>query len=416
MEKKYDQKFVFGWKDGSLDFTYEQGGKFGKGTLRKNFDFGKGEETIDTESEWVNEPKASLSPEPKLLEEKAATSVPDMGVVVPPDMGVIEPPTDPIPDMGVPEPVPGAPGTGGTPEGPPVTSPPAPGTGGEQFYMEANTGDVSGTLMKSLTDAIPVAVATDAPSEPVEAAVAPAPVVDVLVHANRNDLPTVQVRLPDVMPQVVAVDVAQINPYAPVDPLSPHAQVVVEVTDGTIAVPKDAELKVIKTPEAASDVVVAVTPKAAETATAIGLDVMDLVKKAVETADMRPDLPDLTPDEKAPVIPQVVGMTLDGTEVKLSDVSENIPQNAVILPVETPPEMPNIVVAVDPETKDKFDKFGLDPAKELGKFVGTTDTAVATVKGVAKGDVLDWNKADYVDEDSMWEPLKRWMRNRRSDE
>jgi hypothetical protein len=184
----------------------------------------------------------------------------------------------------------------------------------------------------------------------------------------------------------------------------------VEVVDATVEVSEDAELTVVKTEEGKTDIVVAVTPEVKDELTKIGLEAEEVVEAAVEAPVSEPKeveakdettvIVDKTDDSKPTVevtvadeTPQVVKAEVVEPEVatdapvavKLTDTAEDISETAELFPVVTPDGQPDMVVAVEPETKSTVDTGALVEAVEKAVNIAdvTVDTPVADPVEVA---------------------------------
>lgn len=324
-EKKYDQKFVFGWKDGALEFTYEQDGKYAKGKMKNNFDFGDRQVEMDKVPELEADAEWAKDPVPQVLEEKPS----------------LEALFDVVPEENVKSHLEASARADNTPE--------------DVMWEDVQT---------SMEETIPVITVDYSPEWAKD-------VHSVVLDAHDPTRETVQVDLPLTIPQIVAADVTVVEH---VDPLSPDPQVKIAISDASAKIPDDTHLVVVKTEAGQADMIVAVPDGEPLN------DVKDAVTKAVELVG-GPALPDLSvtdPDHPVSVLPQVVQMRLvDGT-VTLHNVSEDVPEGASLHPVETPSEMPNIVVAIDAVDAKKFDDLGVDPVKEFTEYLMTGDLEIAT--------------------------------------
>lgn len=362
-DKKYDHKFTFAWKDGVLDFGYDQEGV---NKLNKHFNFGEKPEDIYVEVKLLNEKEndffdvSSFRDRPTVsrilsFEEEALVET------------VVDKPAQPEP------------------------------------LIEPHTTE-------SPTFVLPV---PEKVAEEPAAILPPVPMIDVVLNSNVTDEPTVQVRLPEEMPQIVSVSVEMPLLTSEISTVSVLPQALVVVEDATVKVPKDSVLHSISTPPGMADLVVAVSPEVQKAAEMAGIDVVKAVEDAVNLAEHHPELPDIAPSDKTDnVIPQVIGMSFDGTVVKLSNVSEKIPENSLLVAVETPPEMPNIVAVVDDATMASFETKGLDPAVELGKFIQDGNVEIATVKDI-EPEALDYL---FSEDSDAREYLRRWGRQSHGDD
>jgi len=312
-EKKYDQKFVFGWKDGALEFTYEQDGKYAKGKMQNNFDFGNRQVEMDKPAELETDAEWAKDPVPQLLEEQ-----------------------------------------------PSATS-----------WLEGLGGTLQETELAPVPYPAPVDVMWEDVQydEDLELAVHRPDTMSVILDSYDPTVATVQVDFPLTIPQIVAAEVKSLGD----SDTSSDPQVKVTLTDASAKIPDGTHLEVVKTEAGQADVIVAVPDDAS-------IDVKDAVARALEHTDgvELPDLSPTDPDHPVNVLPQVVQMRLvDGT-VTLHNVSEDVPKGTSLYPVETPPEMPNIVVAIDAVDAEKFAELGVDPVKEFAEFLMTGDLEIAT--------------------------------------
>ncbi len=257
-------------------------------------------------------------------------------------------------------------------------------------------------------------VLTNFPLAPVVEEKVEEPVVhDVILNADNLDIPTVQVQVPAIMPQIAYVT-SEMVANAVVDTINPDPQILLKVEDASVKIPEDVVLDVVKTPNGSSDVVIAIDPITSLEAEAHNINVKETIAAALNEVENHPELPDLNVDVKQDVIPQVVGMKVDGDTVHLTDVSGNIPADATLIPVQTPDMMPNIVAAIDPATVAEFEAKGLDPQEELSKFLKDSDTGVVTVVPVNENAIAEaFNLDDKVEEPAE---KKVFVRDRESEE
>jgi HSP20 family molecular chaperone IbpA len=264
--------------------------------------------------------------------------------------------------------------------------------------------DVGAALVEAKTE---VVVADVVPTE-----VAPAPeaaVTETVLNADNPEVPTVSVTMPDPMPQIVE---ATIEPLpVTVDPTSTEPQVQVTLSDATFEVSDAVATEVIKTPEGQSDVVVAVTEETKAALEAVGVDVMETVKAAVEeAAPAAPELPAPAPLVEAEtitvsvtdpstdvsklevttpdVIPQVVEAVIvepvtEGVPaIELVNVSENVPADATLIPVVTQEGQPDVMVAVSPEVQATLEAANVDIATDVSKALVEGEVEVAKTEEV----------------------------------
>lgn len=128
--------------------------------------------------------------------------------------------------------------------------------------------------LKASTDALAGAVADSSNVIPTK---------EVILHADDPTVPTVQVNLPEVMPEVVTVSAETV--VDTVDTTSAEPQVVVTVlpADDTTVTEEDVVADVIKTDEGQVDVVVTAPSEVAEAVKAeANVDVVDAVKEAFD--------------------------------------------------------------------------------------------------------------------------------------
>ena len=218
----------------------------------------------------------------------------------------------------------------------------------------------------------------------------------IVMDHDDASLPTVEVKIPEEMPQIVEASLESVEPV--INTASEDAQIVIDVTDAKHEVSDDVELSVVKTEAGKSDVVVAVKKKDKEAAEAAGVDMIGKVKEAVEASLTMLPAPDLPAAEETSVVsadvegkeakvevPEVTTQVVEAkvekdeenkTVVKLEDVSENIPENAELVPVVTAEGEHDIVVAVAPEAKAELDAAGVDVAADVGKALVDNVTVV----------------------------------------
>ena len=222
--------------------------------------------------------------------------------------------------------------------------------------------------------------------------------VQSVVNTESESVPTVQVNLPDPLPQIVEVSATQIPDV--VDPKSDEPQAVITVKDATYEVESnDVVTSVISTPDGQSDVVVAVPSDVYEELAAVGIDPVLAIEAAIVKEEVvAPALPPeevvasttsevtVTPVDSGVAVTVVVPDTLPSVveatvseegKVVLSDVSENIPDNATVTPVITAPGQPDIMVVTTPETDVKLDNLDVDVAKDIGDAVVKAEAEVA---------------------------------------
>jgi len=218
----------------------------------------------------------------------------------------------------------------------------------------------------------------------------------IIMDDDDTSVPTVEVKIPEAMPQIVEASLESVEPV--INTASEDAQVVIDVADAKHEVSDDVELSVIKTEAGKSDVVVAVKKKDKEDAAAAGVDMMGKVKEAVEASLTMLPAPDLPAAEETAIVssdvegkeakveaPEVTTQVVEAkvekdeenkTVVKLEDASENVPENAELVPVVTAEGEHDIVVAVTPEVKAELDAAGIDVAADVGKALVDNVTVV----------------------------------------
>ena len=108
------------------------------------------------------------------------------------------------------------------------------------------------------------------------------PVKEAVLNTNDTSTPTVQVIMPEVLPENVVVTAEKV--VDTVDPTSAEPQIVVTVEPAPVAVAEPAA--VIETPVDQVNVSVEVTPEAAAVTEAAGVNVIEAVKEAVEQAEV----------------------------------------------------------------------------------------------------------------------------------
>lgn len=233
------------------------------------------------------------------------------------------------------------------------------------------------------------------------------PNVDVLVHADDETKPTTWVRMPDELPQIVSVQAKK----TPND-ISAMPQVVAECSDASVCVPPDSKLVAVPTAPGKSDVIVAI-PNAMD-----GIDeneLLDALKKAFDLWENAAPLPDVSPEtpdsEKSTVISQVVQVSISGNEAVLKDISESVSKNLTLMPVKTPPGMPNIIAAFDQDTLSVFEKYNINPAEQIHNFIDTSNVTVASAVPLNEKDVYDSNDLE-VSNDYPMQHLKRWRKQK----
>jgi len=221
-------------------------------------------------------------------------------------------------------------------------------------------------------------------------------ITTTVVNAESNTVPTVEVNLPDPLPQIVEVAATVANT---VDATSDTPQATINVKDATYEVQANNVLTdVIQSDSGKSDVVVATPVDVAKTLTDAGIDPAAAIKAAIDqTQAEAPPLPPEVVDNAKPVevsvtptdsttpvtvvvpatLPSVVEATVDDGKVVLADTSETIPPTAELTPVVTAPGMSDIMVAVTPETQKSLDTLGVDVGKDISTAVIKADSDVA---------------------------------------
>ena len=242
------------------------------------------------------------------------------------------------------------------------------------------------------------------------------PKESIVLDGDKTDKPTVEVKVPEAIPQIVEAKVEKVEEV--VDKASEHPQVVIAVEDAKHEVSDDVELHPVKTEEGKSDVVVAVKPEDKEAAAKADVDIVEKVKEAVEAAvSPAPELPEVKDettevkdvegkDAKVEVpaeVPQVVEVSVEKDEadkpvVKLTDASEDVKEDAEIVPIVTAEGEHDIVAVVPPEVKEELDKAGVDVAADVGKALVDAETKVVEAD-VAPADV-DAEPAEPAKEES----------------
>ena len=274
--------------------------------------------------------------------------------------------------------------------------------------LVVNVAEVVGeALVEAKTE---VVVAEPAPAPVEEMPMIVEPVAEpIVLNADNPTVPTVEVIVPDPLPQVVEVTVENVAPS--VDPASSEPQATIVVSDATFEVKADDVVTdVIKTPEGQSDVVVAVPAEVKEELAAAGIDAVEAVKAAVEeAAPVAPELPapqelvtaenvtisvtDQATDEpklevtSPEVISQVVEAVLvapvsaEGVPaVELVNVSENVPADSTLIPVVTMEGQPDVVVAVSPEVQATLEAANVNIVEDVSKALVEAEVKVVTVE------------------------------------
>lgn len=251
--------------------------------------------------------------------------------------------------------------------------------------------------------------------EAIDAAVAPEPAdVDKEPEKPVEEVSEVKVELPEKVPQIVSVDEVKVED---------DGSVKVVVKDATIEVTDTAELSVAKTEEGKSDVIVAAEPKVKAEAEELGVDLEKAVADAVAAENKTPDIPvaseettTILVDKTEEVLPtvevtvpdtttQVVEAKIDEEKstdekpaIKLEDTSESVSETAELIPVLTPAGQPDIVVAVEPEVREKLDAAGANVEVAVEKAVNQADVSVETVTEVDQAAVEEASAVPEVAE------------------
>lgn len=259
-----------------------------------------------------------------------------------------------------------------------------------------------------VTPSVETPVVPETPAEPAPEAEAAPETVSVVLNTETTEVPTVEVVVPDPIPQIVEVTVEKVEDN--VDSASKEPQVTLVVSDATYEVSDNVETTVVKTPEGSADVVVAVTDETAAKLEESGVDVLDSVTNAINSAvaelavpvvepvaveesveemvvtvnDPATDQPKLevTVDE---VIPQVVEATITESvtgapAVVLTDVSENVPTEAELIPVVTAEGESDIMVAVAPEVKAELEAANVNIMEDVSKALVEGEVEVKVVE------------------------------------
>jgi hypothetical protein len=206
----------------------------------------------------------------------------------------------------------------------------------------------------------------------------------------------------DPMPQIVELEVEQLSEE--VDKKSTEPQATIVLTDATYEVIPDAVVtEVIKTEDGKSDIVVAVPVEAHAELTDAGIDVNKVITDALAKSEVAaPELPapveepsstvievpstgtgDLVAVVIPEVLPSVVEATVEDGQVVLTDVSENIPTDATVIPVVSAPGQPDIAVAVTPETQVALDDLGVDVVTDVSAAIVEAKTEVVPAEVIA---------------------------------
>lgn len=219
--------------------------------------------------------------------------------------------------------------------------------------------------------------------------------VSVVVNSDSAEAPTVEVQLPEVLPQIVEVSIEHIEPE--IDSASTETQVVVKLEDATFEVKDNATLEVVPTEEGKADLVVSIPEDVKRDLEAAGVDIVADIAVAVEEVEspaviqaseeasvITVESAELTESAVDTVeVPAVLEPVMEATiseegTITLAPVADGIPADAELHAVVTGEGQNDIVVAVTPETKDALVEAGVtNISEEISTAVIEADATVA---------------------------------------
>lgn len=235
----------------------------------------------------------------------------------------------------------------------------------------------------------------------------------VVNNVNDTTVPTVEVTMPVEMPQIVQVQLDHVEPV--VDAVSSEPQVSVSLSDATYEVSDNVELVSVPTDQGSSDIIVAVPVEVKVELEQHGVDVVEEVTNAIQTADIvAPELPPVVDVESTTVttsevsvevpdvVSQVVEATVDVTttppSIVLSDVSENVPADSTLVPVVTAEGQNDVVVAISDSDVAALEQQGVVVADVISEALIKNDTEVVATTDVAPVSVESAEQPSVVEQ------------------
>lgn len=243
---------------------------------------------------------------------------------------------------------------------------------------------------------------TPVPVEVTVANVAPS-VVPVILNSADTSQPTVQVNVPNPLPQILQVTVNK--PVGNVDPQANTPQVILNVTDATHEVTANSVVTGSVPVTNGAPTVVAVPTDLNNALNSAGINAVSSVASAIAQANVVVATP---PDANVvsasntltvtavdqhtnatsfdvvtpAVIPSVVQATVDTSNVTpvvtLSTAPADIPKDSTITPVETAPGQPDIMVVTSPGAQAALNSANVNVATDIGQTLQDANVAVVT--------------------------------------
>jgi molecular chaperone IbpA len=177
--------------------------------------------------------------------------------------------------------------------------------------------------------------------------------VTVMVDKTDEEKPTVEVSVPDVVPQVVKAEIKE----APVG-----EDLAIELKPVGDAIPEDAEVVAVVTPEGNPDMVVAITPEVKAEAEAAGVaNTAEVVEKALNQADVTVVATDSTTVDEAAVeeasaveavVEKLDEIAKEPATLVLNENDETQPTVEVTLAAEDAPQIVEVKLDENPSSAD----------------------------------------------------------------
>lgn len=266
----------------------------------------------------------------------------------------------------------------------------------------SNTVVVNTVANTSFNSGVVAPVDTPVPVAVTVANVAPN-VVPVILNGSDTTQPTVQVNVPNPLPQILQVNVAK--PVGAVDPSANTPQVVLNVTDATKEVAANSVVTGTVPVQNGAPTVVAVPTDLNNALNSAGINAVSSVAQAVSQANVTPvSAPDANVVSSAntltvtasdtttnaavvnvvtpAVIPSVVQATVDTSNavptVTLSTAPTDIPKDSTITPVVTANGQPDIMVVTSPGAQAALNSANVNVATDIGQTLQDANVAVIT--------------------------------------
>jgi len=263
-----------------------------------------------------------------------------------------------------------------------------------QNPVVSNTSFNSGVVTEPVVDTpVEVPVANVAPS-----------VVPVILNGSSTTQPTVQVNVPNPLPQIVEVSVE--HPVGNVDPTANTPQVTINVTDATNEVAANSVVTgVVPTSEGSPPTVVAVPTDINNALNSAGINAVSSVVDAVAQSNVASvATPDVAVTNNSntltvsasdaetnaatfnvvtpAVIPSVVQATVDSSNtvptVTLSPAPSVLPTDSVLTPVQTANGQADVVVVTSPADHATLEAANVNVATDIGQTLQDANVAVVT--------------------------------------